>query len=127
MLDGAESELTYSSPRHAEGHDELGVLETLPWWPEYAREWQYYYSSAAGNADLGRDLAINGVTLAPGKVVINEGSPTVVKALEKAGVEVLQVDFSESQRFAIAGLHCATLELLREQPEPRTSSLPPAV
>jgi hypothetical protein len=22
--------------------------------PEYAREWQYYYSSAAGNADLGR-------------------------------------------------------------------------
>ena len=22
--------------------------------PEYAQEWQYYYSSAAGNADLGR-------------------------------------------------------------------------
>jgi N-dimethylarginine dimethylaminohydrolase len=73
------------------------------------------------------DLAINGVTLAPGKVLINQGSPTVVKELERAGVEVLQVDFSESQRFAIAGLHCATLELVREQPEPRTSSLPPAV
>ena len=63
------------------------------------------------------DLAINGVTLAPGKVVINRGSPTVVDALEKADVEVLQVDFSESQKFAIAGLHCATLELVRDQPD----------
>jgi N-dimethylarginine dimethylaminohydrolase len=62
------------------------------------------------------DLAVNGVTLEPGKVVVNQGSPTVVNALEKAGVEVIQVDFSESQKFAIAGLHCATLELVREQP-----------
>jgi N-dimethylarginine dimethylaminohydrolase len=60
------------------------------------------------------DLAINGVTLAPGKVLINSGSPTVVKALEREGVEVVQVDFSESQKFAIAGLHCATLELVRD-------------
>ena len=63
------------------------------------------------------DLAVNGVTLAPGKVVINRGSPTVVDALEREGIEVLQVDFSESQRFAIAGLHCATLELVRDQPD----------
>jgi N-dimethylarginine dimethylaminohydrolase len=62
------------------------------------------------------DLAINGVTLAPGKVLINAGSPTVVKELERNDVEVLQVDFSESHKFAIAGLHCATLELVREQP-----------
>jgi N-dimethylarginine dimethylaminohydrolase len=61
------------------------------------------------------DLAVNGVTLEPGKVVINKGSPTVVSALERAGVEVIQVDFSESQKFAIAGLHCATLELVRDQ------------
>ena len=32
-----------------------------------------------------------------------------------ADVEVIQVDFSESHRFAIAGLHCATLELVRDQ------------
>src|SRR6266508_3403638 len=63
------------------------------------------------------DLAINGVTLAPGKVILNQGSPTVVAALEREGVEVIPVDFSESQRFAIAGLHCATLELVRDQPE----------
>jgi len=61
------------------------------------------------------DLALNGVTLSPGKVVMNAGSPTVVKALERHDVEVLQVDFSESHRFAIAGLHCATLELVRDQ------------
>ncbi len=64
------------------------------------------------------DLAVNGVTLEPGKVVLNKGSRTVVDALERAGVEVIQVDFSESQRFAIAGLHCATLELVRDQPGP---------
>jgi len=61
------------------------------------------------------DLALNGVTLAPGKVVMNAGSPTVVKELERRGVEVIQVDFSESHTFAIAGLHCATLELVRDQ------------
>lgn len=64
------------------------------------------------------DLAVNGVTLEPGKVVINKGSKTVVKSLERLGVEVIQVDFSESQKFAIAGLHCATLELIRDQPGP---------
>lgn len=61
------------------------------------------------------DLAVNAVTLEPGKVVMNAGSPTVVAELERAGVEVIQVDFSESHKFAIAGLHCATLELVRDQ------------
>jgi N-dimethylarginine dimethylaminohydrolase len=64
------------------------------------------------------DLALNGVTLAPGKVLMNAGSPTVVRALEQHDVEVIQVDFSESHTFAIAGLHCATLELVREQSGP---------
>jgi N-dimethylarginine dimethylaminohydrolase len=61
------------------------------------------------------DLACNAVTLAPGKVVMNAGSPMVVGQLEKHGIEVIQVDFSESHNFAIAGLHCATLELIRDQ------------
>jgi N-dimethylarginine dimethylaminohydrolase len=61
------------------------------------------------------DLALNGVTLAPGKVVMNAGSPTVLRELERHDVQVIQVDFSESHRFAIAGLHCATLELQRDQ------------
>jgi hypothetical protein len=102
--DGETIDLSYSSPRVAEDHDELAVVEELPWFesgkplrnwmlhetdfydeveqiwgkrwgaegigtlrevlvsrptenetrPEYAAEWQYYYSSAAGNADLGK-------------------------------------------------------------------------
>lgn len=64
------------------------------------------------------DLAVNGVTLEPGKVVMNQGSPQTIRALEAAGIEVIQVDFSESHKFAIAGLHCATCELVRDQPGP---------
>ena len=60
-------------------------------------------------------LGVNAVTLEPGKIVMNAGSPTVVERLERLGVEVIQIDFSESHHFAIAGLHCATLELRREQ------------
>src|ERR687888_2140494 len=102
--DGDTVELTYSSPRPTEQHDERAVVESLPWFEsgkplknwmlheidfydevqqiwgcrwgaegigtlrevlvsrpteneirdEYAQEWQYYYSSRAGNADLGR-------------------------------------------------------------------------
>ena len=29
--DGTEIKLAYSSPRPADGHDELALLETLPW------------------------------------------------------------------------------------------------
>jgi N-dimethylarginine dimethylaminohydrolase len=64
------------------------------------------------------DLAVNAVTLEPGKVVMNAGAPSTVTALEREGIEVIQVDFSESHKFAIAGLHCATLELVRDQPGP---------
>ena len=64
------------------------------------------------------DLAVNGVTLEPGKVVMNAGAPSTARALEREGIEVIQVDFSESHKFAIAGLHCATLELVRDQPGP---------
>jgi N-dimethylarginine dimethylaminohydrolase len=67
------------------------------------------------------DLAVNAVTLAPGKVVMNAGAPSTVAELEREGVEVIQVDFSESHKFAIAGLHCATLELVRDQPGPLLS------
>jgi len=67
------------------------------------------------------DLAVNGVTLEPGKVILNAGAPQTVNALEREGVEVIQVDFSESHKFAIAGLHCATLELVRDQPGPLLS------
>jgi len=46
---------------------------------------------------------------------VSAGEP---KGSASCGVEVIQVDFSESHKFAIAGLHCATLELVRDQPGP---------
>ena len=59
---------------------------------------------------------LNGVTLAPGKVVMNARLADRRRRRSSAhDVEVIQVDFSESHRFAIAGLHCATLELVRDQ------------
>ena len=45
---------------------------------------------------------------------MNAGSPRV-EAARALGIEVIQIDFSESHNFAIAGLHCATLELQRDQ------------
>src|SRR5262249_8154908 len=51
-------------------------------------------------------------------------SPTVVRELERHDVEVIQVDFSESHKFAIAGLHCATLELVRDQPDAKRNMKP---
>jgi len=36
-------------------------------------------------------LACNAVTLAPGRVVMNAGSPQVVAELERLGIEVIQV------------------------------------
>lgn len=69
------------------------------------------------------DLAVNAVTLGPGKVIMNRGSPKTARSLEKEGIDVIQVDFAESHKFAIAGLHCATLELLRDQPGPLMEEL----
>lgn len=63
-------------------------------------------------------LAVNAVTLEPGKVVMNSGSKKTIRALAKLGIDVIEMDFSESHKFAIAGLHCATLELIRDQPGP---------
>lgn len=164
--DGRTTDLTYSSPRAAADHEELRVLDELPWFDpgqplhnwmlhetdfyeeveqiwgrrwgaegigklrevlvsrptenetrsEYASEWQYYYIEVP--VEEYWDLAVNAVTLEPGKLVMNAGSPSTLRALEREGVEVIQVDFSESHKFAIAGLHCATLELVHDQSEP---------
>ncbi len=69
------------------------------------------------------DLAVNGVILEPGRIVTCKGSPKTTERLEKLGIDVIQIDFSESHNFAIAGLHCATLELIRDQPGPLLSEV----
>jgi hypothetical protein len=39
----------------------------------------------------------------------------MLKILEYEEIEAIQVDFPESHKFAIAGLHFVTLELIRDQ------------
>jgi hypothetical protein len=71
------------------------VLETLPW---FARQ---------ATAQLrARALVMRG-----GAILHRYGPGSWQRSRE-----VIQVDFSESHKFAIAGLHCATLELVRDQP-----------
>jgi N-dimethylarginine dimethylaminohydrolase len=56
---------------------------------------------------------VNCLALRPGTVVlaINNGTGTAER-LEKAGITVIPIDFSESQRNG-GGIHCATLPLVR--------------
>src|SRR5438105_6031891 len=57
------------------------------------------------------DLAVNGVTLEPGRGVVNRGSPAAVAAVGRAGVEGIPGDFWDGRKVAIGGPHGATLEL----------------
>jgi hypothetical protein len=56
--DGAEIELTYSSPRRAEGHDELAVLETLPWFEQGKplRNWMLHETDFYDEAEYGNGV-----------------------------------------------------------------------
>ena len=69
------------------------------------------------------ELAVNGVLLEAGKVIVNSGAKETIAALRREGVDVIEVDFTESHKFAIAGLHCATCELIRDQPSPTLEEL----
>ncbi len=62
------------------------------------------------------DLALNGVTLAPGQGDHERRLAHRGQGAREPRRRGDQVDFSESHKFAIAGLHCATLELVRDQP-----------
>jgi uncharacterized protein YkuJ len=115
--DGHTTELTYSSPHPAADHHEQSVLDELPWFDAGQPLHNWMLGIIEVPVEEYWDLAVNAVTLAPGKLVMNAGSPSTLRALEREGVEVIQVDFSESHKFAIAGLHCATLELVRDQSE----------
>lgn len=66
-----------------------------------------------GHPDEG--WAINALALAPGRVIMSEGSPRTIERLEARGVEVQTVQFDEIQKGG-GGIHCSTLELSRDDP-----------
>lgn len=61
--------------------------------------------------------ACNLVTVEPGLVIMHRGAKETIKAVRKAGVEVIEVDYDEYNRFG-GGIHCATMQILRD-PGPR--------
>ncbi len=58
-------------------------------------------------------LPCNLILLEPGKVLVHEGATRTISKLKKAGIEVTEVAFSETLKFA-SGMHCATMEVYRE-------------
>jgi len=60
-------------------------------------------------------MVLNCLALRPGKVLlaINNGEETAHR-LEKAGVEVIPIDYSQCQKNG-GGIHCSTMPLIRER------------
>jgi N-dimethylarginine dimethylaminohydrolase len=61
-----------------------------------------------------KNMACNIVALEPGKVIIPSGNERTTKELERRGVEVIEVEFSEFIK-AGGGPHCATCPIIREE------------
>jgi N-dimethylarginine dimethylaminohydrolase len=58
-------------------------------------------------------LAINALTISPGRVMCSADSKYTMELLAHHGIEVIPVDISEIQKMG-GGIHCCTLALLRE-------------
>lgn len=58
-------------------------------------------------------LAINGLCIEPGKVIMHQGAPRTIKLLESYAINVIPVDVSEFFKLG-GGIHCLTLPLIRE-------------
>ena len=56
---------------------------------------------------------INCVPLAPGKIIMSDGTDYTAEMLRKRGMEVIQVNYSEIQKNG-GGLHCSSQPLIRD-------------
>lgn len=61
----------------------------------------------------GEGWGLNLLCLAPGRVLMAEGSPRTADRLVGAGVEVVTVPYTELQKNG-GGVHCSTIELIRD-------------
>jgi N-dimethylarginine dimethylaminohydrolase len=59
------------------------------------------------------DWAINSLAVRPGRVLMCDAYPRAREALERRGVEVVGIPYSEIQKGG-GGIHCSTMELVRE-------------
>jgi N-dimethylarginine dimethylaminohydrolase len=58
-------------------------------------------------------LCVNTIAVRPGRVIMTSGSERTAERLDKAGIEVLMIDFSEVKKGG-GSVHCATLPVIRE-------------
>ena len=56
---------------------------------------------------------VNMHTIEPRKVIMNEGSPRTRALLEKPGVETIEIQYDEVQRYG-GGIRCTTMQLVRD-------------
>lgn len=62
----------------------------------------------------GEGHAVNSLAVRPGRILISEGCPRTRERLEQAGVETVEVEYSEVRKNG-GGIHCSTLPLVRER------------
>ena len=60
----------------------------------------------------GEGHAVNSLAVRPGRILISEGAPRTSERLHAAGVETVEVPYSEIRKNG-GGIHCSTLPLLR--------------
>jgi N-dimethylarginine dimethylaminohydrolase len=56
--------------------------------------------------------AVNCLAVRPGKVIMPGPSPRTAERLNRLGVEVIEIDYSEVEKGG-GGVHCSTLPLIR--------------
>ena len=102
---------------HLDGH--LGMVDTdkalvhaagLPYWfIERLRE----LSIEPIWVDPAERWAVNCLAVSPGRVVLADDCPRTIERLERRGVEVIAIPYDEIHHNG-GGIHCSTMELLRE-------------
>lgn len=60
------------------------------------------------------EWSLNALALSPGRVLMAEGTPRTAELLSRRGVEVVTVPYDELHKNG-GGVHCSTMELLRER------------
>jgi N-dimethylarginine dimethylaminohydrolase len=57
--------------------------------------------------------ALNALCLSPGRVLMSSDAPRTAEVLDRAGVEVITVEYDEIHKNG-GGVHCSTIELVRD-------------
>lgn len=69
------------------------------------------------DAVAGEQWALNALCVRSGRVLMSADAPRTADVLERAGVEVITVEYDEIQKNG-GGVHCSTIELVREPAGP---------